>query len=124
MIGMRVRAFQEVVGCCYYPAATDLAAGQPVDLVREPDNQHDENAIRVESAQGQVGHLSKHLAAMFAPLLDRQCVRLSATIAAGANETSRKPIEVRVATLVGQHDVPQDVQVSKNLCCRNAKRGL
>jgi hypothetical protein len=43
----------------------------PVILVRNPDNEHDPNAIEVHvPAVGMVGHLPAPLAAWFAPALD------------------------------------------------------
>lgn len=46
-----------------------------VDLVRNPQNQYDSNAIEVRSLGRMLGHLPKEVAARIAPLLDagKQC---------------------------------------------------
>lgn len=43
---------------------------QTVTLVREPGNRYDPNAIAVHASTGQVGHLSREVAARYAPVLD------------------------------------------------------
>jgi len=53
--------------------ATDaVAPGQPLELRRDPDNPHDQNAIAVHAASGgeQVGWVPRELAAQLAPELD------------------------------------------------------
>jgi hypothetical protein len=40
-------------------------------LVREPDNPHDPNAIRVEIAGFYLGYVPRHIAKDLAPLIDR-----------------------------------------------------
>jgi hypothetical protein len=48
-----------------------LQAGDPVQLVREPDHEYDENAIRVLDSAGElVGYVPRQLAAVLAPLMD------------------------------------------------------
>lgn len=63
-----------IVGSKYNPGAdeilTDLAEGTPVDLVREPDNRHDPNAIAVRVNGVMCGHVTKHHAATLAPDMD------------------------------------------------------
>lgn len=41
-----------------------------INLVRNPNNQYDSNAIEVRSLDLMLGHLSKEVAAKFAPLMD------------------------------------------------------
>jgi len=49
----------------------DLAADDEILLRREPDNEHDKNAIRVDDAAGrQIGYLAAPLAKQLAPLID------------------------------------------------------
>ncbi len=49
-----------------------LQDGEKLNLVREPNNPHDCNAVRVENSSAlQVGYLNARLAKHFAPLLDR-----------------------------------------------------
>ena len=51
--------------------AADVEPGRPLVLRRDPDNEHDPNAIAVESADGaQVGWVPRELAAELAPALD------------------------------------------------------
>ena len=52
-------------------AAADAAPGRPLALDRDPDNEHDPNAIRVLAASGeQVGWVPRELAAELAADLD------------------------------------------------------
>jgi hypothetical protein len=63
-------------GESYYQQALRRFAGEGVtvpavvNLVREPQNPHDPNAIRAEVNGELVGHLARELAALFAPVLD------------------------------------------------------
>lgn len=58
-----------IVGCRYYSGV--IHAGEMANLVREPRNQYDANAVRVDNMLGnQVGHLKRNFAAALAPLLD------------------------------------------------------
>ena len=51
---------------------TDAAApGQPLELRRDPDNEHDPHAIAVLAGGEQVGWVPRELAAEIAPQLDR-----------------------------------------------------
>jgi single-stranded-DNA-specific exonuclease len=47
-----------------------LRAGAPLDLVREPDNPHDRNAIAVHYGNLQLGFFNRRLAARIAPVID------------------------------------------------------
>lgn len=59
-----------VVGIQYYTGL--VGAGEEVQLIREPNNRYDRNAIRVSNIAGsQVGHIPKNVASNLAPLLDR-----------------------------------------------------
>ncbi|KAL1741859.1 SNF2 family N-terminal domain-containing protein [Schizophyllum fasciatum] len=59
-----------VVGIQYYTGL--VGAGEEVQLIREPNNRYDRNAIRVSNIAGsQVGHIPKNVASRLAPLLDR-----------------------------------------------------
>lgn len=52
-------------------------SGELVRLIREPTNPYDRNAIRVDNSGGtQVGHVPKEVAAVLAPLVDRDLLRL------------------------------------------------
>ena len=51
----------------------ELAAGDTVWLVKEPDNQYDKHAVAVETAEGEsVGYLSRETAAAVCFLLKEQ----------------------------------------------------
>ena len=55
--------------------------GEFVHLTREPHNQYDKNAVRVDNLQmGQVGHLAREVAQILAPLLDSRKANVEATI--------------------------------------------
>ncbi len=48
-----------------------------VDLVREPHNQYDRNAVKVNNVYGeQVGHIKRELAAALAKILDQGLARV------------------------------------------------
>ena len=61
----------DIVGVRYYNGV--VHTGEYVNLVREPRNAHDANAVRVDNLAGvQVGHIRRQLAAALAPLMDDQ----------------------------------------------------
>ena len=51
-------------------AAAELAPGSPLELRREPDNEHDANAIAVHAGGAHVGFVARELAAALAGELD------------------------------------------------------
>ena len=61
-----------VVGIKFHRGNADgIAAGESVQLVREPNNAYDRNAIRVNLGTGEtLGYLTKEVAAVFANQLD------------------------------------------------------
>lgn len=66
-----------VVGLSFIPdypsnilALRDSAKGAPVQLVRNPDNPYDKNAIEVRLNGTMLGHLAKEVAARLAPEMD------------------------------------------------------
>lgn len=68
-----------IAGMQFYdaPVHTD----EVVHFVREPENEHDGNAIRVENADFHpVGHLPKERAAWIAPLIDSGRLRISGCV--------------------------------------------
>lgn len=50
------------------------------DLIREPENIHDKNAIRVEWEGKQLGYIPKFMARRLAPILDAEIVLLCCPI--------------------------------------------
>ncbi len=73
-IGAKEEFYTKVAGVTFdnrQEVAAGLSEGQRLNLVRESDNTHDPNAIRVETISGtQAGYLNAKLARHFAPLLD------------------------------------------------------
>lgn len=65
-----------VKGMQYYPGSTTAAAGQSVNLVREPTNAVSRYAIRVvDPATGRsMGHVQADVANVLSPLLDRGAI--------------------------------------------------
>jgi len=60
-----------------YLLAEELALGDVIcDLVREPDNEHDSNAIRVDVHGKTLGHIPRLISMVIAPKMDSgQCWR-------------------------------------------------
>lgn len=59
----------KVVGCRYYNGTISIR--EMVVLNREPTNQYDSNAIRVDNVRGdQIGHIPRAMAAKLAPFMD------------------------------------------------------
>ena len=62
-----------VRGISFYETAvllSDTSPGQPLELVREPDNAHDKNAIRVHSGGKLIGYVNKQMASRLARRMD------------------------------------------------------
>lgn len=65
----------KVRGTDYYRAAwkaTDIYIGAPVSLVREPNNEHDSNAVAIHGSpdHGALGHVNKQMAVGLAKVMD------------------------------------------------------
>jgi hypothetical protein len=61
--------FAEIAGMQYYEAG--VSPGDNVQLEREPDNEHDGNAIRIENKHfHQAGHVPRRISVWLAPLID------------------------------------------------------
>ena len=67
-----------LVGMRHHPGAaealSDLGFGDPLTLVREPENQFDENAIQVFSGSTLLGYVKREFAADWAPAFDEDGV--------------------------------------------------
>lgn len=64
-----------------------VGPGEEVRLVREPQNQHDRNAIQVMNIGGtQVGHLPRNVAGKLAPLMDQGLVTVEGVMHEGNRE--------------------------------------
>jgi hypothetical protein len=78
-----------IVGMQYYDAETD--PGEWMNLEREPENSHDERAIRIENGRFEaVGHLPRQLASWLSPLIDAGKLRVEGSVpkTAGRNNNS------------------------------------
>lgn len=64
----------KIVGIRYYNGYA--TPGEQVMVKREPSNQYDKNAIRIDNVQGtQIGHIPRQLAMNLAPyLVSRSCI--------------------------------------------------
>lgn len=64
----------QIMGSPFYPGASTYIAkmgpGQPLRVVREPNNEHDGNAVAVFIHSQQLGHFPRGFAAEIAPLID------------------------------------------------------
>jgi hypothetical protein len=69
----------KIVGLQYYDARAK--PGEKVYLEREPENSHDNNAVRAETLDFEkAGHLPRQLARWLAPLIDAGRVRVDAAV--------------------------------------------
>ena len=93
----------EIVGGQYYDAA--IQAGERVNLEREPENEHDNQAIRVENGRFEpVGHLPRAMAAWLAKLMDSGKLRLDGYVPAAVAAALFDPwfaIFIAAAPVVG-----------------------
>ncbi|KAI0484644.1 hypothetical protein GGR56DRAFT_614726 [Xylariaceae sp. FL0804] len=70
---------QKIVGVRYYNGL--VTPGEAILCIREPRNQYDPNAIRVDNIMGaQIGHIPRNLAAKLAPYLDRNEIILEGVL--------------------------------------------
>jgi single-stranded-DNA-specific exonuclease len=74
-----------------------LPAGAALELVRQPDNPHDRNAIAVHYGQLQLGFFNRRLAVHIAPLMDAGA-RYSARIASltGGRDSKHRGVNVAI----------------------------
>lgn len=80
-----------VVGVSHYLGEGERIAAWTFQLVREPNNEHDENAIAVTLTDGRkVGYVSAKQAESYAPLLDRLGSRFLVTAVGSAGTTSSR----------------------------------
>ena len=81
--------FTEIAGMQYYEA--DLGPGEKVHLEREPDNQHDNNAIRIDNNNFlQAGYVPRRISSWLAPLVDSGEVWIEGHLAESAATRSEK----------------------------------
>ena len=94
----------EVVGLQYH--AGKLASGMEVRLVRENNNKHDANAIRVDNDAGEsAGYIPAEAAAWLSPLLDGNKLRVSGRIRSDGWIQYSAPMELFLWMLPGGQSV-------------------
>jgi single-stranded-DNA-specific exonuclease len=80
-----------------------LAAGDPLELVRQPDNEIDPNAIAVHYGEIQVGYLKKEIAKRLAPQIDTgERYTVYVTTRTGGGEDRHHGLNVRVVRETGR----------------------
>lgn len=103
-IGERDEFYTKVVGVTFenrQDIVRQLHEGEKLNLVREGDNTHDPNAIRVERTDGcQVGYLNARLAKNLTPYIDRgeHYITLVSQVTGGEDRTYGVNITVRKVT--------------------------
>ena len=61
----------QIVGIRYYKGVAH--PGEYIELIREPNNPYDRNAIRVDNLRGEkIGHVKATMAKLLAPIMDRR----------------------------------------------------
>ncbi|WP_353708972.1 HIRAN domain-containing protein [Cellulosimicrobium sp. ES-005] len=65
MFGLRGRAYHEATF-----VAAALPLGRVLELVREPENAHDKNAVAIHARNGKIGYVNKQNAARIAKRID------------------------------------------------------
>jgi hypothetical protein len=84
--------------------AQELTLSHRLRLLRQPDNEHDPNAVQVIHPQmGQIGFLPRQMAALFASHIDLQQDELTARIVELQQEPATQQVRVRI-----EFDVPAD----------------
>ncbi|KAK0621623.1 SNF2 family N-terminal domain-containing protein [Bombardia bombarda] len=84
----------KIVGVRYYSGVATV--GELVICHREPSNQYDPNAIRVDNVFGdQIGHIPRTVAAKLAPYIDRNDIAIEA-ILTGRKEFYDCPIRIDI----------------------------
>ncbi|KAM4771598.1 helicase-like transcription factor [Rhinophrynus dorsalis] len=82
-----------IVGLRYYTGVVNN--NEMVALQREPNNQYDRNAIRVNNVNGDhVGHIKKELAAALAFIMDRNLAKIEGVVPYGAQNVYTMPVNL------------------------------
>jgi len=68
----------------------------PVTLLREPENKHDPNAIKIVVPQGEIGYIKRDEAKLMAPLLDADPSAYVAAIA-DVKKTEKGNLNVQIS---------------------------
>jgi hypothetical protein len=86
----------QIVGIQYYD--NEVKSGEKIFFEREPDNDHDKNAIRVENLDfKKVGFLPKKTSSWMAPLIDQGKVMIDGFAKEAINDNDYSvPIEIKI----------------------------
>ncbi|GES75403.1 SNF2 family helicase [Rhizophagus clarus] len=103
----------QIVGVRYYDGVVNK--NESVSITREPSNNYDRNALRVDNILGvQVGHIPKDLAKLLAPLIDNGNIRIEGTIA-GNKGTYVVPLHIHVLGIPEREERITKILRSKNV---------
>jgi SWI/SNF-related matrix-associated actin-dependent regulator of chromatin subfamily A3 len=84
----------KIVGCRYYNGY--ITTGEMVVLTREPHNEYDANAIRVDNVRGEkVGHIPRQMAANLAPFMDNKSLLVEA-VTTGRKDYYECPLQLNL----------------------------
>lgn len=75
-----------------------MTTASPVDLIREPDNKYDKNAIKVITGDKQIGYIGKEYASIMAPLMDNE-IQFTAVVNDCGEFKKRPYCEIRINQL-------------------------
>ncbi|NP_001090145.1 helicase-like transcription factor L homeolog [Xenopus laevis] len=82
-----------VVGLRYYSGVVNN--NEMVALQREPNNQYDRNAVKINNVNGeQVGHIKKELAAALAHIMDQKMAKIEGVVPYGAQNVFTMPVNL------------------------------
>jgi hypothetical protein len=95
----------QIVGIQYYD--DEVKGGEKVYFEREPDNDHDKNAIRVENLDfKKVGFLPKKSSSWLAPLIDQGKVMIDGFAKEAINDNDYSvPIEIKITLKSKDEDI-------------------
>ncbi len=93
-------------------AIEQCRAGDDVELIREPGNKHDKNAVRVDSDYGQIGYLPASAASVIAPQMD-EGETFDAFIKKTTGGTDDKPTRGVVIHIRAFSDVVSDLAAAE-----------
>ncbi|MFZ5639561.1 MAG: single-stranded-DNA-specific exonuclease RecJ [Bacillota bacterium] len=119
-IGERDEFYTKVVGVTFeyrQDIVRQLHEGEKLNLVRESDNAHDPNAIRVERSDGsQVGYLNARLARNLAPYIDQgeQYLTLVSQVTGGDDRSYGVNIVVQKVTEADRAARQQELRQVRN----------
>ena len=109
------RLSQQIVGVKYYQGLVGF--NEQVNLVREPGNKYDMNAIRAMNMAGvQIGHVRATIAQRFARLVDAGLIRLEGTMMDEVSPRYR-PYELQINIYVYGRPSDRASLTYVSLCC-------